>query len=185
MDCLSPGFSFFHHLPEFAQTRVHWVSDVIQPSHPLSPSSPPALILSQHQGLFQWTGSSYHMAKELELQLQHQSFQWIFRVAFLQDWLVWSPCCPRDSQDFSPALKFESINLLALSPLYGPSLTSAHTTGKIIALTIQIFVGKVMSLLFNLLSRFVIAFLSRNKHLLISWLQSLSVSPSFNTRGNF
>ena len=56
---------------------------------------------------------------------------------------------------------------------------------KTIALTIQIFVGKVMSLLFNLLSRFVIAFLSRNKHLLISWLQSLSVSPSFNTRGNF
>ena len=126
MDCLSPGFSFFHHLPEFAQTHVHWVSDVIQPSHPLYPSSPPALILSQQQGLFQRIGSSYQVAKVLELKLQRQSFQWIFRVAFLQDWLVWSPCCPRDSQDFSPALKFESINLLALSLIYGPSLTSAH-----------------------------------------------------------
>ena len=57
-----------------------------------------ALSLSQHQGLFQWVSSSYLVAKVLELQLQYQSFQWIFRVKFLGDWLVWSPCCPRDSQ---------------------------------------------------------------------------------------
>jgi len=66
--------------PEFAQTYVHWVGDAIQPSHHLSLPSPPALNLSWHQGLFQWVGSSHRVAKVLELQLQHQSFQWIFRV---------------------------------------------------------------------------------------------------------
>ena len=76
VDCSMPGFSVLHHLLEFAQTHVHWVSDVIQSSHPLSPPSPPALNLSQHQGLFQWIDSSHQMAKVLQLQLQHQSFQW-------------------------------------------------------------------------------------------------------------
>ena len=76
-------FPVLHHRPEFAQTHVNWVSDAIQPSHPLSSPSPPALNLSQHQGLFQWVGSSHQVAKVLELQLQYQSFQWIFRVDFL------------------------------------------------------------------------------------------------------
>ena len=70
-------------LPEFAQTHVHQVSDASQPSHPLSCPSPPAFNLSQHQGLFQWVSSSHHVAKVLELQLQHQSLQWIFMVDFL------------------------------------------------------------------------------------------------------
>ena len=74
MDCSMSGFPVFHHLPEFTQTHVCWVSDAIQPSHPLSPPSPPVLIVSQHQGLFQWVGSLYQVAKELELLLQHQSF---------------------------------------------------------------------------------------------------------------
>ena len=77
--------SLFHHLSEFAQTHVHWVTDAIQPSHPLSSPSPPAFNLSQHQSLFQWVGSSHEVAKVLDLQLQHQSFQWIFRVDFLKD----------------------------------------------------------------------------------------------------
>ena len=69
-------------------------SDAIQPSHPLlSPSL--TFSLSQHQGLFQWVSSSYQVAKAMEFQLQHQSFQWIFRTDFLYDWLVWSPCSPR------------------------------------------------------------------------------------------
>ena len=92
---------------------------------------------------------------------------------FPLDWLVWSPCCPRDSQESSPAPQVESINSLVCL-LYGLTLTSVHDTGKNIALTICTFIGKVMSLLFNMLSRFVIAFLPRSKHLLISWLQSLS-----------
>ena len=62
-DCSTPGFSVLHHLPEFAQTHVHWVDDAIQPSHPLSPPPHPALSLSQHQGLFQWVSSSHQVAK--------------------------------------------------------------------------------------------------------------------------
>ena len=69
--------------PELAQTHVHWVGDAIHPSHSLSSTSPPALYLSQHQGLFKWVGSSYQTAKVLQFQFQHQSFQWIFRTDFL------------------------------------------------------------------------------------------------------
>ena len=91
LDCSMPGFPVHHQLLEFTQTHVHWVSDAIQPSHPLSSPSPPTFNLSQHQGLFRWISSLHQMTKVLELQLQHQSFQWIFRIDFLQDWLVWSP----------------------------------------------------------------------------------------------
>ena len=125
MDCSMPGFPVHHHLPEFTQTHVHWVSDAIQLSHPLlSPS--PAFNLSQHLGLFQWVSSSHQVIKVLELQLQHQSFQWIFRTDFLWGWLVWSPCSPRDSQESSPTPQFKSINSSALSFLHSPTLTSIH-----------------------------------------------------------
>ena len=83
VNCSTLGFPVLHYLLESAQTHVHWVSDAIQPSHPLSPSSPPAFRLSQHQDLFQWVSSSYQVAKVLELQPQHQSFQCTFRVDFL------------------------------------------------------------------------------------------------------
>ena len=78
-----PDFPAPHHLPEFAQVHAHWVSDAIQSSDPLSPSFPSAFNLSQHQGLFQWVGSLHQVVKVLEPQLQHQSFQWIFRTDFL------------------------------------------------------------------------------------------------------
>ena len=81
------GFPVLHYLLEFAQTHVHWVNDAIQPSHPLLLSSLSALNLSQHQGFFQWVSFSHQVAKVLELQLQHQSLKWIFRVDFLRiDW---------------------------------------------------------------------------------------------------
>ena len=112
--------------PEFAQAYVHWVSDAIWLSHPLSSPSPPALNLSQCQGLFSWVSSSHQVANELELQLQHQSFQWIFRVDFLYDWQVWSPCWPNDLKESSSAPQLESIHSLVLSLLYGPTLISAH-----------------------------------------------------------
>ena len=173
MDCSIPGFSVLHHLLELAQIHVHWVDDAIQPSHPLSPPSPSASNLSLHQSLFQWVGSS-QVAKGLEIYLQHLSFQWIFRTDFLWDWLVWSSCCPRDSQESSqaPQLKASALwcsasFMVQLSPLY-------TTTGKTIALAIRIFVTSVMPLLFNMLCSSVIASLSRSKHLLISWLHSLS-----------
>ena len=79
----TPGFPVHHQLPELAQTHVHRVGDTIQPSHPLLSPSPPAFSLSQHQGLFQWISSSHQVAKVLEFQLQHQSFQWIFRTNLL------------------------------------------------------------------------------------------------------
>ena len=78
-----PGIPVYHELLEFTQTQVHWVSDVVQPSHPLSSPSPPALSLSQHQGVFNWVSSLYQVAEVLEFQLQHQSFQWIVRTDFL------------------------------------------------------------------------------------------------------
>ena len=83
MDCSTPGLPVHHQLPEFTQIHVHWVSDAIQPSHP--PSSPSSLTfnLSQHQGLFQWVSSSHQVAKVLEFQLQHQSFQWTLRTDLL------------------------------------------------------------------------------------------------------
>ena len=83
MDCSTPSLPVHHQLPEFTQTHVHWVSDAIQPSHPLSSPSPPTFNPSQHQGLFKWVSSLHQVAKVLEFQLQHQSFQWIFRVDFL------------------------------------------------------------------------------------------------------
>ena len=82
MDCSTPGLSVHHQLPEFTQTHIHWVGDAIQPSHLLSSPSPPAFNLSQQQGLFKWVSSSHQVAKVLEFQLLHQSFQRTFRTDF-------------------------------------------------------------------------------------------------------
>ena len=88
MDYSTPGFPVHHQLPEITQTHVHWVGSAIQPFHPLSFPSPPAINLSQNQGLFKWVSSSHQVAKVLEFQLQHQCFQWIFRmISFRMDWL--------------------------------------------------------------------------------------------------
>ena len=122
MDCSMPGFPVLHYLLEFSQTHVHGVDDAIQPSYPLLPPSTTALNLSRHQGLFQWVGSSPQVAQIL--QLQHQYFQWIFRVDFLYNWLVWSPYCSRDSQESSPESQSKSISSSVPSLLYGPILTS-------------------------------------------------------------
>ena len=81
--CSTPGLPVQHQLPDLTQTHAHWVGDAIQPSHPLSSPSPPAFNLSRNQGLFKWVSSSHQVAKQLEIQLQHQSFQWIFRVDFI------------------------------------------------------------------------------------------------------
>ena len=83
MDCSTPGLPVCHQLPEFSQTHAHWVDNAIQTYHPLSSTSIPALSLSHHQGLFKWASSSHQVAKILEFQLQHHSFQWIFKTDFL------------------------------------------------------------------------------------------------------
>ena len=105
-----PSLPVHHQLPEFTQTHVHRVCDAIQPSHPLSSPSPPAPNSSQHQSLFQWVNSSHEVAKVLEFQLQHHSFQRNPRADLIQNGLVGSPCSPRDSQESSPTPQFKSIN---------------------------------------------------------------------------
>ena len=153
-------------------TYAHQVGDAIQPSYPVLFPSPPAP--NPPQFLFQWVNSSHEVAKVLEFQLQHQFFQWTPRTDLLQDGLVGSPCCPRDSQESSPTPQFKSIKFWC-SALLTVQLSHPYmTTGKTIALTRRTSVGKVMSLLFNMLSRLVITFLPSSKCLLISWLQSPS-----------
>ena len=120
-----------------------------------------ALSLSQHQGLFHWVGS-LHQAKVLELPLQHQSSQWIFRVDFLQDGLIWSPCSPRDSRESSPASQFKSISSSVLRLLYGPTLTFIHDYWKNQSFDYKDLCGQSDLCFLNTLSRFVIAFLPRS-----------------------
>ena len=166
--------------PEVCSNSLHWVSDTIQSSHSLLPAFPPALNLSQQQDLFEWVCSSHQMAKILEFQLQHQSFQWIFRVDFLQNWQVGSSCSLRDSSTIAKKHYFSALRWWTGKPgvlqsmglqrvrhdwatelnwiaFFMVQLSHPHmTTEKIIVLTIWTFVGKVKFLLFNMLSRFVI-----------------------------
>ena len=130
MNCSMPGLPVHHQLPEFTQTHVHRVSDAIHTSHPLSSPSPPAPNPSQHQSLFQRVNSSHEVAKVLEFQLQHHSFQRNPRADLLQNGLVGSPCSPRDSQESSPTPQFKSINSPALSLLHSPTLTSVRDHKK-------------------------------------------------------
>ena len=111
--------------------RLMFIKLVMQSSHLIF--CHPLLILphpSQHQGLLQWVNSSHEVAKVLEFQLQHQSFQRNPRADLLQNGLVGSPCSPRDSQESSPTPQFKSINSSALSFLHNPTLTSIHDHWK-------------------------------------------------------
>ena len=147
----------------------HQVGDAIKSSHPLLSASPPAFNLSQHQSLFQWDSSLNQVAKVLELQLQHQSFLISFRTGWF-DLLAVQGTLKSLLQHHS-----SKASVLWCSAFFVVQLSHPFvTTGKTIALNRQTFVSKVTSLLFNMLSRFVIAFLPRSKCLLISWLQSLS-----------
>ena len=142
MNRSTPGLPVHHQLPESTQTHVHPVSDAIQPSHPLSSPSPLALNPSQHQGLFKWVSSSHQVAKVLEFQLQHQSFQWIFRTdSFRMDWLDLL-AVHRTFNNLLQHHNLKSINSLVLSLIYGPTLHPYMTTGKTIALTKWTFVDK-------------------------------------------
>ena len=161
--------------PRVTQTHVHWVSDAIQPSHPLLPPSPPAFNLSQHQGLFQWVDTSHQMAKVVRvsasasvLPLNIQDF-----ISLRMDWL--------DLLAIQGTLKSllqhhsSKASILQHSAFFIVQFSHPYmTTEETIVLTIQTFVGKVMSLLLNTPSRFIIVFLPRSKCLLVSWLHSLS-----------
>ena len=130
MNHSKPGLPVHHQLPEITQTRIHLVSDAIQPSHPLSSPSFPASKPSHHQSLFQWVNSLHEVAEVLELQFQHHSFQRNPRVDLLQNGLVGSPCSPRDSQESSLTPQVKSINSLALCLLHSPNLISIHDHRK-------------------------------------------------------
>ena len=136
MDYSMQGFPVLNYLSEFTQTHVHWVGDAIQPSHPLSSPSPPAPNPSQHQGLFQWVSSSYQVAKVLEFQLQHQSFQWTPRTdLFRMDWLD----IPAAQGTLKSLLQHHSskASILQLSAFFMVQLSHPYmTTRKTIALTI-------------------------------------------------
>ena len=152
MNCSMPGFPVLHHLPELAKAHVQWVSDAIQPSHPLSSPFPPAFHLSQQQGLIKWDSSLHQVVKVLEFQLRLQSFQWTLRTELLYDGLVGSPCSPRDSQQSSPNYSTKA-SIIWHSAFFVVQLTLYMIIGKTIALTRWTFVGKVMYLLFIMLSR--------------------------------
>ena len=174
MNCRMPGLPVHHQLPESTQTHVHWVGDAIQPSHPLSFPSPPALSLFPASGSFQTSQPFVSCGQVLEFQLQHQSFQWTPRTdLFRMDWLDLLAV----QGTLKSLLQHHSLiaSILPWSAFFIVQLSHLYlTTGKTIALTRWTFVGKVMSLLFNILSRLVITFLPRSKHPLISWLQSAS-----------
>jgi len=174
MNHSAPGLPVHHQFPEFTQIHVHWVGDAIQSSHPLSSPSPPGLNLSQHQGLYKWVSSTHQVAKVLEFQLHiRRSNEHPGLIAFRMDWLDLLAV----QGTLKSLLQYHSskASILWCSTFLIVQLSHPYmTTGKTIALTRWTFVDKVMSLLFNMLSRLVITFLPRSKHLLISWLQSPS-----------
>ena len=169
-----PGFPVHHQFPELTQTHVQWLGDAIQPSHPLSSPSPPALNLSQPQGLFKWVSSYIRWPKYWSFSFNiNSSNEYLRLISFRMDWLDLLAV----QGTLKSLLQHHSSKawILLRSAFFMVQLWHPYmTTGKRIALTRRAFVGKVMSLLFNMLSRLVITFLPRSKCLLISWLQSPS-----------
>ena len=178
MDCSMSGLPVHQQLPEFTQTHIHQVGDATQPSHPLSSPSPPAFIVSQHQSLFKWVSSSNQVAKVLEF-----SFKSVLPMN-IQDWfpLGWTGWISLLSERLSRVFSKTTVtwttvtlnhsskaSILRHSAFFRVQLSHPYmTTGETVALTWQNFVGKVMPLLFNKLSRLVITFPPRSKYLLIS-----------------
>ena len=174
MDCSTPGLPVHHQLPELTQTHVHQGSDAIQPSHPLSSLLlPPSIIPSIRV---------FSSASVLCIRWsKHQSFSFSISpsndysglISHRMDWLDLLTV----QETLKSLLQHHSSkpSIIRHSAFFIVQLSHPYmTTGKTMALTRQTFVGKVMSLLFNMLSRLVITFLPRSKHLLISWLQSPS-----------
>ena len=163
MDCSMPGFPVHHQLPELAQTHLHRVGDAIQPSHPLMSPSPPAFNLSQHQGLFQWVNSSrrwpeyWSFSFSISPSNEHPGL-----ISFRMDWL--------DLLAVQGTLKnllqhhSSEASILWCSTFFIVQHSHPYmATGKTRALTRWASVGKVMSLLFNMLSSLVITFLPRSR----------------------
>ena len=171
MNRSTPGLPIHHQFPEITQTRLQWVGDDIQPSHLVSPPSPPAPNPSQHQGLFQWVNSSHEVASFSSSSSPSNEHPGL--ISFRMDWL--------DLLAVKGTLKSllqhhsSKASIFQCSAFFTVQLSHPYmTTGKTITLTRRTFVGKVISLVFGMLSRLVITFLPKSKCLLISWLQSPS-----------
>ena len=168
MDCSTPGLPVHHQLLELTHTHVHWFSDDIQQSHPLSSPSPPTFNLSQHQGLFKWVSSSHQVTRVRSFSVNiSPSNEHLRLISFRIDWLDLLAI----QETLMSLLQHHSLkaSILQHSAYFRVQISHPYmTTGKIIALTRWTFVGKVMSMFFNMLSRLVIAFLPRSKCLLIS-----------------
>ena len=165
-----PVFPALHYLPEFAHTHIHCIDDAIPPSHPLSPSCPSALSLSRHQSLFQKSVVHIRLPKYWSFDFSiNPSNEYSGLISFRMEWL--------DLFTVQETLKSllqhhnSKASILQRSAFFIVQLSHPYMTiGKTIPLTGWIFVGNVVSLLFNGLSRLVITFLPRSKHLSISWL---------------
>ena len=167
MDWSKPGFPIHQKLPKLAQAHVHRFGDAIQPPQPLPSPSPPAFILSHHQGLFQWV--KWHQTASVRASASASVLQRLFRTDFLYDWLLGSPCNPRHSQESSPTPQFKSINSSVLSFLCSPTIISIHDYWKNHDFDYTDFCWQsVVSLLFIILSRLIIAFLPGSIYVLIS-----------------
>ena len=174
-DCSTPDFPVHHHLPELAQTYVCQVGDAIQPSHPLLSPSPPAFNPSQPQGLFPmsqfFASSGQRIGASASVSILAVKYSGL--ISFRMDWLDLLAI----QGTLKSLLQYQSPKAFILRHPTFFMVQLSHpymTTLKTKALTRRIFVGKVMFWLFNMLFRWVIAFLPRSKHLLISWLQSPS-----------
>ena len=130
MNCSMPGLPVHHQLPEFTQTHVHWVGDATLSSHPLSSLSPPAFNLFQLHGLFKRVSSMPQVTKVLEFQLQHQSFQWIFRADFLLRWTGWISFQSKGLWRIFSKNTVQKRKLFRFSFLYSPTPTSIHDYWK-------------------------------------------------------
>ena len=181
MDCSMPGFPVHHQLPELAQTHVHRVSDAIQPSHPLSPSSPPAFNLSQ---------------------IRVVSNESVLRIRWTKFWSFSYSISPSNEYSGLISFKIDWFDVLAVQGIFKSLQHHSSkawllrcsafflvqvsylcvTTGKTIALTIWTFVGKIMSLLFNMLSTFVKVFLPRSKHL--NFMAAVTICSEFGAQEN-
>ena len=174
VDYSSPAFSVHQQILAPTQTHVHPISDAIQSSHPLSSPSPPTFNLSQHQGLFKWVSSLHRWPKYWRFSFSISlSNEYSGLISYRMDWLDLLAV----QVTLKSLLQYHSSNasILRCSAFFIVQLSHPYmTTGKTIALTRWIFVGKIMSLLFNMLSSLVITFLSGNKRFIISWLQSPS-----------
>ena len=182
MDGSTTVFSALHYVSVFAQVHVHWVGDAIQPSHPLSSPSPPACSPSQHHSLYHWVSSLHQVAKHWSFKFSiNPSNEYSRLIFFRMDWL--------DLLSVQGTLKSllqhhssRAPILLALRFLHIPTLTSIHDYGKTIALTRWTFVGKVMSLLFNMLSRLVIT--SSKQQVSFNFMAAVTICSDFGAQKN-